>query len=843
MLARIFIDRPIFAWVLSIVIVLIGAVAALFLPIDMYPPITPPTVQVTAIYPGANAKVVVDTVGAPIEQQVVGVENMLYMSSQSTNDGSYTLTVTFEIGTDPNMAQVWVLNRGALALPQLPPQVQLEGVNTKKTAPNILLAVTLVSPDGTFNDIYLSNYATIHIKDELSRLKGVGNVIIFGQRDYSMRIWLDPQKLAARNVTAVDVIQAIQNQNIQVAAGAVGQQPVPPGQQLQLTMSALGQLETVAQFGDIIVKTGGQSGSNLAGGSARSSSGGGSSSGLQSSTSASVPASSAAAVPAGAAGGGPVSGVLSTPVVRVRDVAEIEVGAQNYDQIVRVDGLPSTGLALFQLPGSNALDVADAIKKRMEELKRDFPKGLEYRIDYDTTPFIRQSVDDVFVTLFEAVLLVAIVVLLFLQDWKAMILPMIDVPVSLVGTFAAMALLGFSLNNLTLFGLVLAIGIVVDDAIVVLENIERLMATGLDARAATIKAMDEITGPIIAITLVLCAVFIPSAFIPGLTGQFYRQFAVTIAVAMLISALNALTLTPSRAVSIFKTEENGANKELKKEALPWWFFGILGGGLTIWLGTHYSTYRPDNDPELSKWSALAVRAGLFTAFFVPGALAGGIMGWFFIGRVNAAAAWVFGRFNNLFERMTKIYGRTIGGLLRLSMVVGVVYLGLLGLTFWRVDATPKGFIPTQDQGYLLLNVQLPDSASVQRTQAIMEHIQRICLGDDKLHESAGLPLPPAGAKKYPGIPGVDHTVGIAGESFLLTTNGSNLGSMFVVLTPWDQRSSSEYDAVIAQKIQETCAQDIEGAMIGVFRSPPIRGLGNAGGFKLQTEQRRVATST
>ncbi len=840
MLARIFIDRPIFAWVLSIVIILIGAVSALFLPIDMYPPITPPTVQVTASYPGANAKVVADTVAAPIEQQVVGVERMLYMSSQSTNDGGYTLTVTFEIGTDPNMAQVLVQNRVALATPQLPPQVQLEGINTQKTSPNILLAVNLVSPDGTFNDIYLSNYATIHIKDELSRLDGVGSVLLFGQRNYSMRIWLDPYKLAARSATAVDVVQAIQNQNIQVAAGAVGQQPVPAGQQLQLTMSALGQLETEQQFGDIIVKTGnpGSASSGTGQSSGSSAPANGSSSSGSSSTAASSPSStSTTSAPTGTGSGSPQSGVYSTPVVRVRDVAEIEMGAQNYDQIVQSDGLPSMGLAIFQLPGSNALDVANSITKRMEELKRDFPAGLEYRIAYDTTPFIRQSVDDVFLTLLEAILLVAAVVLLFLQDWKAMILPMIDVPVSLVGTFAVMALLGFSLNNLTLFGLVLAIGIVVDDAIVVLENIERLIATGLDARAATIKAMDEITGPIIAITLVLCAVFIPSAFIPGLTGQFYRQFAVTIATAMLISALNALTLTPSRAVSIFKTEEKGEGKEMKKEALPWWIFGILGGALTVWLGTRYLHSAPI-DRNLSKAAATAVQVGRYAIYFLPGALVGGIVGWFIIGRVNVAAAWVFGRFNAMFERATHLYGRTIGALLRLSAIVVVAYVGLLALTAWRVEATPRGFIPTQDQGYLLVNVQLPDSASVQRTQAIMEHIQRICLGDDKLHERAGIPLPKEGEKKYPGIAGVNHTVGVAGESFLLTTTGSNLGSMFVVLTPWDERhSSAEYDAAIAREIQQTCARDIEGAVIGVFRAPPIHGLGNAGGFKLQTEQR------
>ncbi len=545
MFARFFIDRPIFAWVVSLVILLGGGVAYFFLPTELYPNITPPTVQVTASYPGANAQVVANTVAAPIEQQVNGVERMLYMSSQSTNDGNYTLTVTFEIGTDPNMAQVLVQNRVALALPQLPPQVQLEGVNTKKTSPQILLAVNLLSPDRRYDSIYMSNFATIQIKDELLRIKGVGDILMLGERDYSMRLWLDPDRLATRGLTASDVVTAIQNQNVQVAAGTVGQQPVPAGQPFQLTMSALGRLDTERQFGNIILKTGAP---------------------------------------------GALQGDSSNPIVYVRDVARVELGAQTYDQTSTADGKPSAGLAVFLLPGANALQVADAVKQRMRELKSRFPPGLEYDIFYDTTPFIQRSIDEVLNTLVIAVLLVGGVVLFFLQDWKAMILPMIDVPVSLVGTFAVMAALGFSLNNLTLFGLVLAIGIVVDDAIMVLENIERLMATGLDARTATIKAMDELTGPIVAITLVLCSVFLPSCFIPGLTGQFYRQFALTIAASVIISAVNAMTLTPSRAVSIFRTEEpragqagNSDRRRPKKEALPWWIFGIVGGLLTVWL--------------------------------------------------------------------------------------------------------------------------------------------------------------------------------------------------------------------------------------------------------------------
>ena len=778
MLARYFIDRPIAAWVVSIVIALVGGVAVFLLPIDQYPSITPPTVQVTASYPGANAQVVADTVAAPIEQQVNGVDNMLYMSSQSTNDGNYVLTVSFDVGTDPNLNQVLVQNRVALALPQLPPQVQLQGVSTLKTSPNILLAVNLISPpeagypNGRYDAIYLSNYATIHIRDELLRLKGVGTISYLGERDYSMRIWLDPDKLQTRSLTAVDVVSAIQNQNVQVAAGEVGQEPVPKGQEFQYPMSTLGRLDTVQQFGNIVLKTG---------------------------------------------QGNPAQGNASSQVVRVRDVARIEFGAQNYDQIAKLDGQPAAGLAIFQLPGSNALDVAGAIKKKMKELSQSFPAGLEYKIVYDTTPFIRQSVDEVFNTLIIAVVLVAVVVLFFLQDWKAMILPMIDVPVSLIGTFAVMTVLGFSLNNLTLFGLVLAIGIVVDDAIIVLENIERLMATGLDARSATIKAMEEITGPIIAITLVLCAVFLPTAFIPGITGQFYRQFALTISAAMVISAINAMTMTPSRAVSIFKTEEGAG--ERKREALPWWIFGVFGGLVTVWLGHKFLAGHwglppagGDEDSDVPKWLSWAWTA----AYFAPGAIAGALLGRYIIGPVNAVLSAIFRRFNQLFDWTTALYGWTIGRMLRVSVVVLACYGGLLLLTYWGMSHAPTGFIPTQDQGYLLVNVQLPDAASVQRTDEVMTKIERIA------HK----------------IPGVAHTVGVAGESFLLSTNGSNLGSMFVVLDPFDQRrESARYDAVIAQQIQQQAAAQIQEAVIGVFRAPPIRGLGNAGGFKLQTEQR------
>src|SRR5580700_4451736 len=531
-MARFFIDRPVLGVVISAVILLAGLAAVKTLPIAQYPEITPPTVQVSCTYPGASAKVVRDTVAAPIEQQVNGVEHMLYMSSQSTNDGGYNLTVTFQLGTNLDMAQVLVQNRVNLAMPRLPDAVKATGVSTKKKSPSILLVVNFTSDEDPkthkplFDQLYLSNFATIQIRDDLARLKGVGDVSYMGQQDYSMRVWLDPEKLASRNLTAGDIVNALKEQNVQVAAGQIGQQPVPAGQDFQYTLSTLGRLVDPQEFEQIVVKAG----------------------------------------PTG-------------QVVRLKDVADIQLGAKNQDTRCTLDGKPSIGLVLYQLPGSNAIDTAKSIRAKMKELAATrFPQGMHYDIVYDTTPFIKESVNEVFHALRDAIILVAIVVLLFLQDWKAMILPMIDVPVSLIGTFAVMYLMGFTLNNLTLFGLVLAIGIVVDDAIVVLEAVETKLAQGLDARTATINAMGEITGAIIAITLVLCSVFLPSALIGGISGQFYRQFALTIAASMVISAINAMTMTPSRAVLIFQNAHHGGEgHEDTREALPWWGYAALLG--------------------------------------------------------------------------------------------------------------------------------------------------------------------------------------------------------------------------------------------------------------------------
>jgi multidrug efflux pump subunit AcrB len=803
-IAEFFVDRPIFATVISVVIVLAGGVAVFTLPVAQYPDVTPPTVLVTALYPGANAQTVRDTVAAPIEAQVSGVEGMVSMSSQSTNDGAYKLLVTFELGTNSDMAQVLVQNRVSLALPVIPALVQNEGINVKKMSPSTLMIVNLISPSGEYDDIFLSNYATIYVKDELGRLPGVAGIAYLGQRDYSLRAWLDPDKLAALNLTANDVVTAIAQQNLQIAAGQIGQQPAPPGQQFQLTINTLGRLSDPEQFADIIITAAVPTGATMAAGAV-------------------APSTAATAAAAGSMNAAIAANTAaqSTGIVRLRDVVtrdangkpRVELGSQQYEQSCTLDGQPSVALSIYQLPGSNALDTAQQVYAKMRELKTRFPEGLDYRIVYDTTPFIRESVNEVFRTLRDAVILVAIVVLLFLQDWRAMILPMIDVPVSLIGTFAVMAAMGFTLNNLTLFGLVLAIGIVVDDAIVVLENIERQIASGLDARSATIKAMHEITGPILAITLVLSSVFIPCCFLGGVTGQFFRQFAVTIAVSTIISAINAITMTPSRAAVIFKSEEGIEEHGHRKEALPWWFFGVLGGMFTVWLGRQLFAGRLASLTESSSgWMSWAIDA----AYFVPGAFAGGLVGRMIIGPVNCAMGAVFRGFNRLFDRVVAMYGVAVGGLLRISGIAILAYGGLLVLTWWQFQRTPTGFVPEQDKGYLLLNVQLPDSASVERTQQIMSRIEKL----------AG------------GAGGVAHTVSVAGQSLILNANAPNLGSMYVMLKPFDDRTRPDLSAsAVANELRTKCQKEVSGAIVTTFGAPPIEGLGATGGFKMIVEDR------
>ncbi len=798
MLARFFVDRPVFSTVISVVIVLAGLVAVFTLPIAQYPDVTPPTVLVTASYPGANAATVRDTVAAPIEEQVSGVEGMMYMSSRCTNDGAYNLVITFKLGMDSDMAQVLVQNRVSLALPVIPALVQNEGITIKKQSPNTLMIVNLVSPKGKhgepplYDSLYLSNYATLYVRDELGRLPGVAGIGYLGERDYSIRVWLDPDKMAALGVSAADVVTAISQQNMQVAAGQIGGPPAPKGTQFQLTVNTLGRLIDPDQFADVIIKgLTASSGSS----STSSSSGGG---GAGSSSSSSGGGSSSSSAPA----------APTTALVRIRNVVVndnpatgtkgVELGAQQYDQTCTLDGQPSVALSIYQLPGSNAMDTAEGVYAKMNELATRFPQGLQYQIVYDTTPFIRESVYEVFYTLRDAVLLVALVVLLFLQDWRAMILPMIDVPVSLIGTFAVMALLGFSLNNLTLFGLVLAIGIVVDDAIVVLENIERQIASGLHAREATIKAMDEITGPVVAITLVLAAVFIPCCFLGGISGQFFRQFAVTIAVSTVISAINALTMTPSRAVLIFKADEE-AGHEHRKEALPWWFFGIVGGIVSYYfcearVAGHFGLPAA-NDASVPAWQWWSLAA----IYALPGIVVGGVIGMAIIRPVNAALGGFFRGFNRAFNWTTEAYGKTVGGVLRLAAVVMLVYGGLLGLTWWQFYRTPTGFIPQQDKGYLILNVQLTESASLPRTERVMAQIEATALKTN----------------------GVAHTVGISGTSLIFGANAPNLGSLYIMLDEYSKRRGHGLDAdSIAKELQDRCRRDSPEALVAVFGGRP-----------------------
>jgi multidrug efflux pump len=772
-LARFFIDRPVFAWVISIVIVLIGLIAVIGLPIAQYPDITPPTISVACQYPGANAQVVADTVAAPIEQQINGVEGMMYMSSQCSNDGSYSLTITFKLGVNLDTAQVLVQNRVTPALPVLPDVVKATGVLVKKQSPTFLLVVNVyseiepVSGKPYYDQLYLSNFTTLQIKDALARVEGVGDVMLFGQQDYSMRVWLDPHKLESRNLTAGDVIRALREQNVQVAAGQIGQPPVPTGLDFQYAVSTQGRLAEERQFANIVLKTGDDG-----------------------------------------------------QVTYLRDVSRSELGARSQDTRCRLNGKPSVGLAAFQLPTANALETAQRLRAKMRDLKERFPDHLDYAIVYDITPFIEESVNEVLKTLRDAVILVAVVVLLFLQDWKAVMLPLIDVAVSLIGTFAVMKLMGFTLNNLTLFGLVLAIGIVVDDAIVVLENIERWLAKGLSIRDATLRAMDEITGPIIAITLVLSAVFLPSAFLGGITGQFFRQFALTIAVSMILSAVNAMTMTPARAAAIFKGRGHGHGPNEGREALPWWFFGFLGGLASVHFLWPHAAPRfglggaESLAGEPGSLRVLALKAMLDAMLFVPGAVVGGVVGWLIIRPVNAVLGWVFRGFNRAFDLATRVYGRTVGWCLRLSAVVLLLYAGLLALTYHILTLVPEGFIPSQDKGYLIVNVQLPDSSSLDRTVAVMDRVQKI----------------------VEGTRGVTHTVDIPGFSFVMGGVGSNFGSMFLILEPFhERRDPALYAQTIATALQARLDAEVEQAKMLVFGAAAVDGLGNAGGFTIMVE--------
>ncbi|MDJ0949050.1 MAG: multidrug efflux RND transporter permease subunit [Alphaproteobacteria bacterium] len=683
MFSRFFIERPIFSTVISIVIVIAGLVSFGALPIAQYPEITPPTVEVSANYPGANAQVVAETVAAPIEQEVNGVENSIYMSSTSASDGSYNLTVTFEVGTNLDMAQVLVQNRVKLAEPKLPQEVQRQGTNTKKKSTNIILMIELVSPDGRYDELFLGNYATLRLRDTLSRIPGVGDVTIFPPSDYSMRIWLDPRQLKSRDLTTEDVVSAVREQNVQVAAGQIGQPPAPRGQNFQYTVNVLGRLAEIEQFEEIIIKTG--------------------------------------------EGG---------RITRLRDIARIELGGKSYDVTSRLNGAPSASVLIYQLPGANAIEVAKKIRATMEDLRRFFPEGLDYTIPYDTTIFVSKSIDQVYMTLLEATILVFIVLFLFLQDWRATVIPAITIPVSLIGTLAVMLAIGFSLNLMTLFGLVLAIGIVVDDAIVVVEATSKHIDGGMTSKDAAIKAMQEVSGPVVATTLVLLAVFVPAAFLPGITGQMYRQFAIIIAVSTVFSSINALTMSPALAALLLRPQKKEKN-----------------------------------------------------AFFRG--------------------------FDAIFRRTETGYASMVGMLVRRSAVMMLLFLGLGGLTGWQFTSLPTGFLPTEDQGYLIANVQLPNAASQERTQEVLGNIDGI-LKD---------------------TPGVANWVSLGGFSLIDGTNASNAATVFIVMKPWEERTTPELSqpAILAQLQREFGA--IQEAIVFAFPPPAITGLGVAGGFQFQLQDR------
>jgi multidrug efflux pump len=692
--SRFFIDRPIFAGVLSIVVFIAGLIAMFTLPVSEYPEVVPPSVVVRAQYPGANPRVIAEAVATPLEEQINGVEDMLYMSSQATSDGVLTLTVTFRIGTDPDLAQVQVQNRVSQALPRLPEEVRTLGVTTVKSSPDLTMVIHLVSPNDRYDMIYLRNYAVLQVKDVLARISGVGQVRVFGAGDYAMRIWLDPQKVAARGLSAGDVIRAIREQNVQVAAGVVGSPPMPLPVDYQLSVNARGRLADEQEFGAIVIKTG-------------------------------------------------ADGELT----RLRDVARMELAAGDYALRSLLNNQSAVALPIFQAPGSNALQLSSDVRRTMEELKKNFPQGVDYRIVYDPTVFVRDSIREVVKTLFEAVLLVVITVVLFLQTWRASVIPLVAVPVSIVGTFAVLLGFGFSINTLSLFGLVLAIGIVVDDAIVVVENVERNIEEGLSPREASYKAMEEVSGPIIAIALVLCAVFVPIAFISGLTGQFYRQFALTIAFSTVISAVNSLTLSP--ALSAILLRPRGA--------------------------------QPDRLSRI----------------------------------IERLFGWIFRPFNRFFRAASTRYGHTVSRLTRRTGIALVVYAGLIALTIFQFRRVPSGFVPTQDKQYLVAFAQLPDAATLDRTESVMKQMAAI----GRKHKAV------ANAVQFPGL------------SINGFVNAPNAGIVFFTLAPFDERTKKEdYGLTLAATLNQEFGS-IQDAFIAVFPPPPVQGLGTVGGFKMELEDR------
>jgi multidrug efflux pump len=693
-LSRFFIDRPVFAGVLSVLILVAGLLALRVLPISEYPEVVPPSVIVRALYPGANPKVIAETVATPIEEAINGVEGMLYMSSQATTDGLMTLTVTFALGTDPDKAQQLVQNRVSQAEPRLPEEVRRLGVTTVKSSPDLTMVVHLLSPNDRYDMTYLRNYAVLHIKDRLARVEGVGQVEIFGAGDYSMRVWLDPQKVSARGMSASDVVREIRAQNVQPAAGVIGAPPSVPGLDLQLSINAQGRLLDEEEFGDIVV------------------------------------------------GSGPKG-----EITRLRDVARIELGAANYALRSLLDNQTAVGVGVFQAPGSNALEVSGAVRAVMAELKGYMPEGVDFQIVYDTTQFVRASIEAVVHTLLEAVALVVFVVILFLQTWRASIIPLLAVPISIVGTFAVLHLLGFSINALSLFGLVLAIGIVVDDAIVVVENVERNIEAGLSPRDATYQAMSEVSGPIIAIATVLVAVFIPLAFISGLTGQFYKQFAVTIAISTIISAINSLTLSPALTALLLKSHD--APKDILTRVM------------------------------------------------------------------NVSFGWLFHGFNYIFGRGSRAYSGGVRRVISHKAIMMALYMALLAAAAGLFNTVPGGYIPAQDKQYLVGFAQLPDGATLDRTEDVIRHMSDIAL-------------------KHPGV---ESAVAFPGLSINGFTNSSNAGIVFVTLKPFEERRGAALSGGAIAGALNQSFRTIKDAFIAIFPPPPILGLGTIGGFKFQIQDR------
>ncbi|WP_417803385.1 efflux RND transporter permease subunit [Thalassospira lucentensis] len=693
-LSKFFVDRPIFAGVLSVLILLAGLIAMWRLPISEYPDVVPPSIVVTANFPGANPAEISETVASPLEEQINGVEGMLYVNSLATTDGKLSLTVTFEIGTDPDLAQQKVQNRVSQAEPRLPDVVRQLGVTVSKQSPDLTMVVHLRSPNDRYDVLYMRNYATLHVRDRLARIRGVGQVGLFGSGDYAMRVWLNPDKVAERNLTAGEVVSAIQSQNVQVAAGIIGGAPYDSGVQFQLPINISGRLETPDEFKNIIVKRGDDG-----------------------------------------------------TITRLGDVARVEMQAQQYALRSLLDNKEAVAIPIFASPGANALDISSNVRAAMEELKQNFPEDLDYSIVYDPTVFVRSSIKSVITTLLEAIALVVVVVTIFLQTWRASIIPLLAVPVSIVGTFALMLVFGFSINVLSLFGLILAIGIVVDDAIVVVENVERNIERGLSPRDATVAAMREVTGPIIATSLVITGVFVPIAFISGLTGQFYQQFALTIAIATIISTVNSLTLSPALSAILLRGQD--APKD--------W----LTRGMDF------------------------------------------VFGWFFRG------------FNRFFNRSTDKYAGGVKRLLGLKSIMMVLYLGLLALTYQGFQILPSGFVPLQDKQYLVAFAQLPQGATLDRTEEVMREMSDIALKE----------------------PGVESALAFPGLSINGLVNSSSSGIVFVTLDDFATRKSDELSGLaLAGTLQQKYA-GIDEAFVAIFPAPPVQGLGTVGGFKLQVEDR------